>query len=118
MKLLLDSGISPKARDALILLIHDVIWMGDQLPDPGDEAILNKAHEEKRILVTLDKDFGELIIRLGLAHSGLIRLVDLRAAQQAPYCQLALERYGSELEQGAIVTVTLDRIRIRPPEEE
>jgi predicted nuclease of predicted toxin-antitoxin system len=38
---------------------HDVVWMGDLGPDPGDEEILNLAREQQRILVTLDKDFGK-----------------------------------------------------------
>ena len=41
---------------------HDVVWSGDWEDDPGDEAILAKAHAQRRVLVTLDKDFGELAI--------------------------------------------------------
>jgi predicted nuclease of predicted toxin-antitoxin system len=51
------------------------------LPDKGDIAILQQAYDEGRILVTLDKDFGELVIMQQLPHAGLIRLVDLWAAQ-------------------------------------
>lgn len=86
------------------------------LPDPGDTAILEQAYLEKRILVTLDTDFGELAIRQRLPHVGLIRLVDLRVSQQSVLCLLAAEKYGSELAKGAIVTVEIDRVRIRPAE--
>jgi hypothetical protein len=41
---------------------HDVVWAGEWHEDPGDEEILERAHVEGRILVTLDKDFGELAI--------------------------------------------------------
>lgn len=41
---------------------HDVVWVGDWDRDPGDREILFQARSEGRILVTLDKDFGELAI--------------------------------------------------------
>jgi predicted nuclease of predicted toxin-antitoxin system len=34
----------------------------DWAKDPGDEEILTQAHREGRVLVTLDKDFGELAV--------------------------------------------------------
>jgi len=39
-----------------------MVWAGEWPEDPGDEEILERAHVEGRILVTLDKDFGELAI--------------------------------------------------------
>ena len=42
---------------------------------------LAKAHYEGRILVTLDKDFGELAIVKGKPHSEILRLVNLSARQ-------------------------------------
>ena len=36
-----------------------------------------EAYEESRVLVTIDKDFGELAIVRGQAHSGIVRLVAL-----------------------------------------
>lgn len=49
------------------------------------------------VLVTLDKDFGELAIVKGLPHSGIVRLVDLRAEEQGHACVDVLARYGEEL---------------------
>jgi predicted nuclease of predicted toxin-antitoxin system len=116
LKLLLDTCVSPRTRDALVAAGHDAIWTGDWNPDPGDEAILAFAQRESRILVTLDKDFGELAVVFGRPHSGIVRLVDLHPSRNAPVCEEVLARYGSELVSGAIVTVTADRIRLRPPE--
>lgn len=59
MKLLLDTCVSPRTRAALADAGHDAIWAGDWESDPGDEAILERAEREARVLVTLDKDFGE-----------------------------------------------------------
>lgn len=114
MKLLLDTCVSPRTRAVLVAEGHDAIWTGDWTPDPGDEAILQFAHRESRILVTLDKDFGELAVVFGKPHSGIVRLVDIHPSRQASVCADVLARYGAELVAGAIVTVTADRTRLRP----
>lgn len=114
MKLLLDTCVWGGAAKALSEAGHDVRWMGEMAPDPGDEAVLRSAYEEGRVLITLDKDFGELVIVYGKPHCGIVRLVNLPGRQQGPYCLAVLERYASELSQGAMLTVTSDRVRIRP----
>jgi len=116
VKLLLDTCVSGLALHFLKSAGHDVIWSAEWESDPGDEEILLRAHQEKRILVTIDKDFGELVIVRGLQHAGIVRLVGLRAGQQGPVCAEVLARYGAELQTGAIVTAGLSRVRIRPPE--
>ena len=60
---------------------HDVIWAGGWLVDPGDDEILARASGEGRILITLDKDFGELAAVREQAHAEIIRLVILSASQ-------------------------------------
>jgi predicted nuclease of predicted toxin-antitoxin system len=116
VKLLLDACVWGGACRELSAADHDVIWAGTWSTDPGDEEILARAHREGRILVTLDKDFGELAIVRGLPHSGIMRLVNLSARRQAVVCQQVLTRYGDALSSGAIVTAEPGRLRIRPPE--
>jgi len=70
------------------------------------------------VLVTLDKDFGELAIVRRTPHSGILRLVALSTGQQVAVCLAALDRYSEELEAGAIVTGETSRFRIRPPDQE
>lgn len=62
MKLLLDTCVSPGVAAELIARGHDVVWVGHWPSDPGDEEILTVALKEGRIVVTLDKDFGELAV--------------------------------------------------------
>ena len=83
-------------------------------PEPGDEAVLGISFDEGRVLITLDKNFGELAIVCGKPHCGIIRLVDLPARQQGTYCAVVLDRFADELSRGAILTVTSERVRIRP----
>lgn len=114
MKLLLDSCVWGPATQELRAAGHEAEWAGDWAADPGDLAILAHAHGEQRVLVTLDKDFGELAILRGISHSGIIRLVNLLPQDHARHCLMALERHGVELLRGAIVTVEYSRIRFRP----
>jgi predicted nuclease of predicted toxin-antitoxin system len=65
LKLLLDSCVSGVLKAPLQSAGHDVAWAGDWPADPGDEEILGRAHAEGRVLVPLDKDFGELAIVRG-----------------------------------------------------
>ena len=113
MKILLDSYVWGKARHELEAAGHDVVYTGDWPNDPGDEEILAIAHAQGRVLVTLDKDFGELAVLHGRPHSGILRLVGLSASQQATICLQVLARHGDELALGAIVTAELGRLRIR-----
>jgi predicted nuclease of predicted toxin-antitoxin system len=114
VKLLLDTCVWGGAVELLKAAGHDVVWAGDWSTDPGDDEVLALAHREGRILITLDKDFGELAVVRGQAHAGIIRLVVLPTSQQAPTCLMVLNRYGTELLSGAIVTVEPGRIRVRP----
>jgi predicted nuclease of predicted toxin-antitoxin system len=114
MKLLLDTCISPRTRDSLAEDGHDVLWTGDWAADPGDEEILGFAAQQSRILITLDKDFGELVVMFNRKHAGIVRLVDIPVKQQAIACSRTLSRYGVDLLLGALVTVERDRVRVRP----
>lgn len=116
MKLLLDSCVWAGARTQLEAAGYDVVAVGDWDEDPGDEEILARAYAEGRVLVTIDKDFGELVIVRGQAHVGLIRLVDFSARQQGSVCVRILAQYGDVLAAGAIVTASQNRVRVRPPE--
>jgi predicted nuclease of predicted toxin-antitoxin system len=95
---------------------HEVVWTGDWSRDPGDEEILRLAHAENRVLVTLDKDFGELAIVHERPHAGIVRLVGLSAKEQGAACVQILARYGDELTHGAIVTVERGQVRVRARE--
>jgi predicted nuclease of predicted toxin-antitoxin system len=115
MKLLLDTCVWGGAKAELQANGHDVIWTGDLPTDPGDEEILAQAYREGRILITLDKDFGELAIVHGKPHCGIIRLVNIRAKQQAGMCEIVLAKHADELLRGALVTAEATRLRIHPP---
>ena len=95
---------------------HDVMEADMLGPDPGDVALLELAASTDRILITIDTDFGELIFRQGQEHTGLVRIPDVPAEQRIVLLREVIDRYGSALEQRAIITIRGGRIRIsRPP---
>lgn len=73
MKVLLDTCVWGGAQRDLRASGYDVVWSGNWTEDPGDDEILTIAHGENRVLITLDKDFGELAIVQEIPHSGIIR---------------------------------------------
>lgn len=114
MRLLLDACVWGGAAGDLRAAGHDVVWAGDWAEDPGDEQVLARADREERVLVTLDKDFGEWAVLRRTPHRGILRLVGCRAAQQAPACARVLALHGAELLAGAVITTEPTRLRIRP----
>lgn len=66
------------------------------------------------MLVTADKDFGELVFRQGRLHSGiiLVRLHGLDPSEKGRVTVAAIAEHGSELEQ-AFAVLEQGRIRIR-----
>jgi predicted nuclease of predicted toxin-antitoxin system len=114
VRVLLDACLWGGALEDLKSARHDVLWAGDWDQDPGDEEILAKAHNERRVPVTLDKDFGELAVVKRVPHSGILRRVNFPARQQGLIALQTLTHYGEDLRSGAIITVDARRIRIRP----
>lgn len=81
MRFLADMGISPKTMAFLQSLGHDAVHLHDQgLDRLEDPAILAKAQEEDRILLTHDLDFGELIAVSGARLPSIC----VSSAQYAP----------------------------------
>ena len=113
MRVLLDSCVWGGAIAILREAGHDVEWTGSWPADPGDEQILEHARATARVLVTLDKDFGELAIVRGLPHSGIVRLVNLSGPRQGAACVEVFTRFAAELQRMAIITVDSGRVRVR-----
>ena len=114
MKFLLDVCASSRSlRTMLVEGGHDVVLVSDIDPRAADEAILDLALREARVLVTEDKDFGELVFVRRLPHPCIIRFVEMRVADQVAATRELLEKYRSAIEQRSIVVVTKDRIRVR-----
>ena len=94
---------------------HDVLSITESLRGAADAAILDRARAERRVVVTHDKDFGELAFRSGLpAMSGVVLLRLSGANPQTDNRRVleVLESRDDWTDQFAVVTD--DRVRIRP----
>lgn len=71
----------------------------DEIRGANDQVILEKALGECWILITADKDFGEMVYRQKRQHHGiiLIRLEDQRAAAKIAVLKGLLENYADQL---------------------
>jgi predicted nuclease of predicted toxin-antitoxin system len=114
VKVLLDACVWGGAAVVLRDAGHEVEAVADWPADPGDEEILTRALQASQVLVTLDKDFGELAVVRQLSHHGIIRLVTIRAERQGTAVVEVLAKYGADLVASAIVTVEPNRVRVRP----
>jgi predicted nuclease of predicted toxin-antitoxin system len=103
----------PGAVQELRAAGHDVVYVPELGRDPGDRAILSLAAKERRILVTLDNDFGELVVVHRQPHVGIIRIIEESVWMHASMCQRVLDRHAEALNAGAIVVIEPDdRIRL------
>lgn len=114
MRVLLDSCVWGPAAAKLQEAGHEVEWVGTWETDPGDEEILKRAIEREAVLVTLDKDFGEMAVVNSIRHFGIVRLFGFSANDQGMACVALLKAYGAELAGGALVTAAEGRVRVRP----
>lgn len=114
MRVLLDSCVSSALILPLVNAGHEATWVGDWPGDPGDSQVLDAAIAHGSVLITLDRDFGELAVLRGTKHSGIVRIVDVRVKDQAARCIEVLAAHGPSLLAGAIVTAEPSRTRVRP----
>lgn len=69
MRLLADENFPRDAVQALREAGHDVVWVATNSPSISDREVLARAAADQRVLLTFDKDFGELVFRVGLPAS-------------------------------------------------
>jgi len=114
LKLLLDENIGYLVVRDLRSQGYDVKSILEEKPSLDDVAVLKLAEKERRILVTLDKDFGKLIFLNSRKHVGVIFL---RPQKESPANILALltnvlKSYQNKLP-NRFVTVSESNIRFR-----
>jgi len=111
-----DECKGPAVSDWLVGNGHDAVSISQQLDGLdglSDIQVLRKEVEESRILITNDKDFGEMVIRAKEPHRGviLLRLVDERTAIKVDVLGRLFEQYDTQLS-GNFVTATESSVRI------
>ncbi len=116
MKILLDQGVPRSAAELLRDAGVDAVHTGEiRMARAADEAILTRAREESRLVVTLDADFHALLATSGASRPSVIRLrlEGLRAERTRDVVLRVLQSCRADLEAGAVASVEPDRVRIR-----
>ena len=116
MKIVADENVDRQIVDRLRSDGHEVFFIAELDPGIDDDAVLLKSRELSALLVTADKDFGELLFRQHKLHSGvmLIRLAGLKPEWKAELVAAALEKHGDALSLGFAV-LSRRALRLRKP---
>ena len=114
MKLVADESLDFNIVQALRDSGFDVWAVAEQDPSIKDPLVLHTAFEQNALLLTEDKDFGELVVRLRLPHHGilLIRLGGFEPSFKIPLVLNALQNHFSEIASNFAV-LNERRLRIR-----
>ncbi|PAW82725.1 MAG: hypothetical protein B9S33_14805 [Pedosphaera sp. Tous-C6FEB] len=115
MNLLADEGVDAPIVARLRQDGHAVVYVAELDPGIPDDIVLSHANENRALLLTADKDFGELVYRLRRVHGGvvLVRLTGLSLAAKADLVSAAFQTHGSQFT-GAFSVVAPGVIRVRP----
>jgi predicted nuclease of predicted toxin-antitoxin system len=113
--LLCDEGVDRPIIVHLRQAGFDVLYVAEMDPGIPDEAVLELANRSEAILITADKDFGELVYRQRRLSGGvvLLRLAGLTEAEKVAIVRSVLTEHGHELADSFSV-VSPQRVRIRP----
>ncbi|GAA6616167.1 DUF5615 family PIN-like protein [Scytonema sp. NUACC26] len=114
MRFLANENFPGDAVEALRNLGHDVTWIRTDAPGIADTEVLNRAQSDARILLTFDKDFGELAFRSRLPATCGIILFRIKAPSSAVVAQKVASAIVSRNDwAGHFSVVEDDRIRMR-----
>ncbi len=114
MNLVADAGVEAQIVARLRQDNHSVLYVAEIAPRMMDDAILAEANQRKALLITVDKDFGELVFRQRRIHAGviLIRLAGLSNESKAEVVAATLGARGGEMP-SSFTVISPGGVRIR-----
>jgi predicted nuclease of predicted toxin-antitoxin system len=114
---LADEGVERQIVTKLRAEGHEVYYVAEMEPGISDDRVLEIANEKQALLITADKDFGELVLRRFQANHGviLLRLAGLLNEVKADIVASAILVYGSNYAHAfSVISPRSIRIRQRP----
>jgi len=116
MNLLADESVEQEVVERLRADGHDTVYVAELSPSIADDQVLDEANARSALLVTADKDFGELVYRLGRIHAGVVltRLAGLSPSAKADAVSELFRDHAAELP-GVFCVIAPGSIRIRRP---
>jgi predicted nuclease of predicted toxin-antitoxin system len=115
VRLLVDECCDPRLVAGLRQASHDVRYVLETDPGASDEQVVALSIEQDRVLITEDKDFGEIAIRDGKRLPGiiLIRIAPENRRRKPALVLALLTRHGDRLP-GNYAVVDETSVRLRP----
>lgn len=115
MNFVADEGIDQPIVKSLRQAGHTVWYVAEMSPSISDNEVLQLARDQQAILLTFDKDFGELVFRQNQAAYGVIlfRLHGFSPQEKAELVTKITQDHEQSLRH-AFTVVTPTKIRIRP----
>lgn len=109
-----DENVESDVVEALRGLGHNVVHVARSLPGAADDLLLEQAFSRNAILITSDKDFGDLVYRQRKATAGVIlmRLAGLSPQLKARHAAAAVGQHEGEL-LGSFVVIAPRSVRLR-----
>jgi len=124
MRFLVDECTGPAVARRLADRGYDTFSVFDEASGIPDEEVIRRAYDERRVLITNDKDFGEKVYRQGYPHCGavLLRLDNERSANKISANKISvlrnlLSEYEDRLSDRFVV-VTREQVRFSRPHQE
>ena len=96
---------------------HDVLWARTSMPGQSDAAVLEAAQRESRVVLTCDKDFGELAFHGGLPAACGVVLFRFPSSSPEAFLDRVKELLAAEKKiglSGTFCVVEANRVRVRP----
>lgn len=114
IKFLVDVGVGKSVENYLREKGYDIKTVRDIDPAMRDEKIIQIAAIEKRMVVTMDKDFGELVYHSFMDHCGvlLLRLEDASGIEKRKVIEFIIDNYSSQIH-NCFCVFQNDKFRIR-----
>lgn len=100
-------------HNSLTQLGHDVLSALEVFPYATDEELLAIANEQRRTIITEDKDFGELVFVRRLPHPCIVRLAEMTVAEKVDAVRELIENYEDAIRERSLIVATRNQIRIR-----
>jgi predicted nuclease of predicted toxin-antitoxin system len=118
MNFIADEGVDRQIVERLRQDGHRIWYVAEMEPGISDDTVLDLANQKSALLLTADKDFGELVFRQHRLIPGvvLIRLAGLSPTRKAGIVTFAIDQHTSELPQ-AFAVISPGIFRIRRPNE-